>query len=212
MVKFLDTQHTYQVETSVNKLSDVAKVGDYVEYNINYVNEGHVTDGEMKDSIGTGWRVAYVDKENEIVKIIPEGIPLLESEEADIGSLLDNEVADEVTLMELEDIEKICEQGNLEYSGDRGEGSYNEYRVGNDNLDIISIGGTYRINTVGKDWYGQSGKMYIQSTYDNSATIQYFTGGGPYWMDLGIRPILTLKAGITCKGGNGTSSNVFKIY
>ena len=170
-IKFLDTQNTYQVKAIINnKLSEVAKVGDYVNYNISYVNDGHITHGTIKENIGTGWRVAYIDEEQDVVKIIPEGIPLTEQDESDISTLLDNTVALEINLMELKDIEKICEQSELEYE-DKSDSYSNDYSVENDILNIIHIGATYRINTIGKDWYGNSGKMYVKS----NDYIKYFT-------------------------------------
>lgn len=208
-IKFLDTQNVYQVKATSKILSEVAKVGDYVEYNIQYENRTNSLDESVNEGIGTGWRVAYIDKKNETVKLIPEGIPLLDSDEGNIGNLLDNTVASEVNLMELEDIKKICEQSGISLEGvEHRDGVYFFYRIGEDKLNILDLGVAYRINTIVTDRYGESGKMICEGK-----NVSYDTGGYVYVRDdIGIRPVITLNAGIICKGGNGSKSDIYKIY
>ncbi len=209
----------------IGKLSEVANVGDYVNYNVEYTNVDLEGYGKLKDNIGTGWRISYIDRENDIVKLIPEGMPLLETKESDIGNLVDDTVATEINLMELEDIKKICEQSVLEFTDDTiyGEGLdpytggplivLNRYEINNDILDLICIGATYRINTIGKHIYGDSYKMSVHPEgIDTEAVVYYDQTCGEENYTYGIRPVITLKAGIEFKGGDGTKSNSFKIY
>lgn len=185
------------------KLSAVAETGDYVEYNINYNNKTNELGESVKSEIGTGWRVAYVDKENDIVKLIPEGVPLLESEEGNIGSLLDGTVASDINLMELEDIEKICEQSGINISG---HSNGREFRI-EDNPNIIFVGASYRLNTIVSSVYGD-GKLWVYPQYE----IFFWGSYDENKAELGIRPVITLKAGTLCLGGSGTKGNEYKIY
>lgn len=82
------------------------------------------------------------------------------------------------------------------------------YQISNDLLDFILIGATYRINTLGTGMYGHTYKMSVH----NRGWISFDEGGHEENHNYGIRPVITLKAGIECKGGNGTKSNSFKIY
>ena len=205
-LKYYDTKGSEELLTKISmsakkeKLSNVAKIGDFVTYNKEYVNPTGVN-----ETIGTGWRVSYVDKENEIVKLIPEGII-----SEDVLNFFDDTVAERIDLMTLQDIQDTCSQGNIEFvdveesTGTTGEPF--SYRITSDNIGIICIDAIYEINTEATDWYGSTGKMWVRA-----GRVEYFSGDEPSDI-LGQRPVVTLKKGIECTTGNGSSSSPYNIY
>lgn len=187
------------ISAKKEKLSNSVKIGDFVTYNKEYVNPTGVN-----ETIGTGWRVSYVDKENDIVKLIPEGII-----SGDILAFVDETVAEKIELMTLQDIQDICAQGNMQFRATTDDiGTTDEpfrYEIISDDIGIICIDAVYGINTVATDWYGEAGNMWVRENY-----VEYFSEDKP--SVLGQRPVVTLKTGIEYTTGNGSSSSPYNIY
>lgn len=203
---------------SLGKLSYIVKVGDYVNYAPTYENFGTV-----KEGIGNGWRVAYVDDTSGIVTLISEGTPLsaqltnyqnsncqpISFNYDDIDELFDEKVADNIDILDLEDIKLLCIQAGYvlkhEESVDR---STNErYTVDNDDLNLIHIGEYYMLNTTGTDMYGKD--HYFWQLMRNG--LQQFVSDD-YIGYVGVRLVVDLNSNIECYDGNGTQENPYEIY
>ena len=202
---------------SLGKIADVVKVGDYVNYAPTYTNVS-----EVKEGLGNGWRVAYVDSTSGVVTLVSEGLPLLVKNEnrddydteeiefdyEEINKLLDYDVAQNIDILDLDDIQLICTQtGYTLTHTDAYNGNYQykseNYTVENDNISIIDIQSNYLINTMGVSIYGHQNYFWTQNASFNS------TG---YYGDSGIRLVVDLKSDLEYYGGSGTQGDPYQIY
>lgn len=204
---------------SLGKLADVVEVGDYINYAPTYTN---ISTGN--DDMGNGWRVAYVDSASGVVTLVSEGVPLeidwdndynsntqeINLDYDEISRLFDDSVADNIEILALEDIQKLCEQAGYEITHTEAQPNdpyfiRESYSVNKDNLNLIKIGEYYLLNTVGINAYGKQ-NYFIGGMYD-----LYF--GADFWgSNICIRLVIDLKSDLECYGGTGTQGDPYQIY
>ena len=202
---------------SLGKLSDVVKVGDYINYAPNYSNAM-----QIKDGLGNGWRVAYVDSASGVVTLISEGVPLsveltngfdahaqtINFDSEIINKTFDDTVADNIDILTIEDIQLLCNQAGYtltheEANTNWGSWEYEEYNFSEDDLNIIYIEAEYLLNTIASDGYGKEhylwngGDSFIAA--DNTSNV-------------GVRLVVDLKSDLEYYGGTGTQGNSYQIY
>ena len=203
---------------SLGKLADIVEVGDYVNYAPTYTNVS-----EVKEGLGNGWRVAYVDNSSGVVTLVSEGVPLdtnfsenvsttegIKLDSESVNKLFDDTVANDIKILDIEDIKILCEQAGYELTHREAERWISErYSIADDNLNIISIGTGvyYLLNTVGGDGYGN--QMYLYGgNYGSFRTDYEFSTD----YKVAIRMVISLKSDLEYYGGIGTQGDPYQIY
>ena len=195
------------------------KVGDYINYAPTYTNTSTVN-----ESIGNGWRVAYINITSGIVTLISEGVPLeidwfndynsstqkINLNYGEINNLFDNSVADNIDIPTLEDFQLLCNQAGYEITHtEAGVGSPNwtneAYLIDNDSLGILDVARRYIVNTVGIDGYGDQ-SYFSYFSYSSGFETGYKEG---YF---GVRLVVDLKSDLLYYGGTGTQGDPYQIY
>ncbi len=191
-------------ETTI--LANVAKVGDFIQYNKVYSNVSSVY-----ENVQTGWRIISIDKEQGIVKLVSEGLPLLGKDRDKINDFLDTNVANSAKNLEVKDIEEACSQLGIEFKKETITYDYEatEFFFNKDYDNLILNCEKYSLEDEGIDPdYGTTGHMIVRNNYGNKI-ISYWDGDGSN--DLGIRPVITLKTNIKANTGNGTKAKPYNL-
>ena len=214
--------YTIQDESSkkpLGRLIDVAKVGDYVNYSKTYENQFQGLKHTCFDeNLGNGWRVAYVDKDSGVVTLISEGIPLQTTldnsfglyskniiiSSTEINKFFDSNVANNINILDLEDIKLLCNQANIkmEYT-EANFVSPQIYSCDSDSLKIIDIGTYYLLNTIDVERYGNNHYFF------NNRGLKF--ENGDYEGIIGLRLVIGLKPNLEYYDGNGNKENPYKI-
>ena len=208
---------------NLGKLIDVVNVGDYVNYSSTYSNVDEVTSG-----LGTGWRVAYKDTSSGTVTLVSEGVPAsvelrngyasnvdpINFDDININGFFDNTVANEVDVMDLEDVILLCDQAPYKISNgsiSTQGSSYDYYRIDNsDDLNIINVGIIYILNTKGSNKAAVYSESYEHYFISDNLNPEFNTRD--YYDNVGVRIIVNLKSNLEYYGGNGDQSNPYQIY
>ena len=208
---------------NLGKLIDVVNVGDYVNYSSTYSNVDEVTSG-----LGTGWRVAYKDTSSGTVTLVSEGVPAsvelrngyasnvdpINFDDININGFFDNTVANEVDVMDLEDVILLCDQAPYKISNgsiSTQGSSYDYYRIDNsDDLNIINVGIIYILNTKGSNKAAVYSESYEHYFISDNLNPEFNTRD--YYDNVGVRIIVNLKSNLEYYEGNGDQSNPYQIY
>ena len=211
-----------EIETkqSIGILANVVKVGDYVNYAPTYTNPE-----DIKEGIGNGWRVAYVENSSGVVTLVSEGVPLstylnnpyqgncqaINFDYEELNNFLDDTVANNIDLLALEDIQLLCTQANYVLThteaGKISQWQYvdEKYTVDNDSINIFNIETDYLLNTIGADGYGNDHYLWSNG-YDSSFSAKDTSE------NIGVRLVIDLKSNLEYYGGDGKQENPYQIY
>lgn len=205
---------------SLGKLADVVEVGDYINYSKTYNNVETI-----KEGLGSGWRVAFTDSLSGKVFLVSEGLPLrvkysdlsvadtggnLDIMFEDIEQLFDDEVAENIDILTLQDVQQLCEQVDSEIThtvAAPGRPAYvfERYSVGTDVLNILNVGNDYMLNSVGIGQYGNSW-FFTFNEWSCSFDCTENTSASS------LRLTVCLKSDLGYYGGTGTQADPYQIY
>ncbi len=183
------------------KISEVVKVGDYINYPVNYTNvptqRGNMT-YDMSKPTDTGWRVC--SNKDGTVKLMPAGCPenvsasQIDAYVSNISNFNKYLVKDFATSIyacpNADDEAKVIDDVKLSWFG---------------TLDS-SLGGTSC--SIWKRYDGN--KIGISSSSEGDIYNSFYNAGEEY-NSFGVMPVVTLKSDLINHGGDGTKANPYKL-